>query len=353
MKKLLIAAAVAAALPVMAQADTTIYGSIRAGYSSVNNAGTDFKNVSGIDDFGSRMGFKGNEDLGNGLKALWQVENGFAVDGVATSGSGSGTFANRASFIGLSGEFGKIRLGYLDDVLAETEATDNLYGPRRDGSGSNFPLYEGYDLFGTYGDLRVKNSVRYDSPDWHGVNAMLQYGAGEKKVDGKNSGDTVGARLAYRNDIGLFGAYAFMGKRNAVPEKDSKTHRVEFGYDANNLYLAATYQWVDLYGDATALGIADTAANLKNQTWAVNVAYQLGAFKPSFLYSERKDAKVNGNTQDWGAKQWALGLDYNLGKHTLLQASYGVIKEDKGAQTVLGHADDKSSVFTLMAKHNF
>lgn len=63
MKKLVLAAAIAAALPVIAQADVTIYGSIRGGLDSMKSADTGFKSQTGVDDFGSRLGFKGNEDL--------------------------------------------------------------------------------------------------------------------------------------------------------------------------------------------------------------------------------------------------------------------------------------------------
>jgi hypothetical protein len=82
MKKLVLAAAIAAAMPVLAHADVTIYGSIRAGLDSMKSTDTSFKSSTGVDDFASRIGFKGNEDLGNGLKAIWQVETGMNVDGV-------------------------------------------------------------------------------------------------------------------------------------------------------------------------------------------------------------------------------------------------------------------------------
>lgn len=351
MKKLILAASIAAALPVFAHADVTIYGSIRAGVSSLKSADTGFKNVAGVDDFNSRIGFKGDEDLGNGLKAIWQVENGLRMDGVASGGSGTGTFANRMSFIGLSGDFGKVRLGYLNDVLTETEATDNLYGPIRDNIGIPFPLYEGSELFGAYGDGRVKNSIRYDSPSWNGFDAILQYGTAEKA---DHSGNTLGARLAYHNDpTGLFGAYAYMSKAKQAGDKDGRTHRVEFGYDANNLYLAGTYQWINVYGDATALGVANSAAHLKNQSWAINAAYTIGAFKPNFVYSKRKNPTVDSSVQDWGAKQWAVGLDYTVSKRTMLEGGYGQITNNKGAQTALGQTETKSSLLFLMLKHNF
>jgi predicted porin len=307
--------------------------------------------VTGVDDFNSRIGFKGDEDLGNGLKAIWQVESGFRTDGVATSGSGTGALGTRDTFVGLSGGWGTLRLGQFDDVLTQTEATDNLYGPERDRVGIPFPLYEGSDLIGAYGDGFVKNSITYDTPNLNGFTATLQYGAGEKA---DHSGNETGLRLAYRNDpTGLFGAYTFMGVSKQTADNDGKTQRIEFGYDANNLYVAGTYQWINVYGDGTSLGVNDTAAHLQNQTWAFNIAYTMGNWKPNFVYSKRKNPTVDGNAMDWGAQQCALGLDYTISKHTMFEAGYGQIKENKGAQTAQGHADDTMNTTYLMMKHNF
>ncbi|RMD01164.1 porin [Aquitalea palustris] len=361
MKKLVLVAAIAAAMPVLAQADVTIYGSVRAGIDSLKYNG---QTTTGVDDYNSRIGFKGSEDLGNGLKAVWQVENGFAVDGVASkSGSGTGTLANRTSFVGLEGSFGKVTLGNQLDIFSETEATDNLYGPRRDSMGIPFPLYEGTDVFGTYGDGFTKNGIRYDSPDLNGFTAIVEYGAGEghSTTTGKQTGNNFGARLAYTNS-GFFGAYANMTQLNVLgSDKNSSVHRVEFGYDANNLYLAATVQKATLYGDAStavtnyaSFGIADTGLNkLTSHSWAINAAYTIGAFKPSFVYSKRSGVKVDGQSQDWGASQWAAAVDYSLSKRTMVQAGYGQVKENDGAASALGMSDAKTTLTWLMLKHNF
>lgn len=63
--------------------------------------------------------------------------------------------------------------------------------------------------------------------------------------------------------------------------------------------------------------------------------------------------KVDGQSQDWGATQWAAAVDYSLSKRTMLQAGYGQVKEDKGAQAALGWAEDKASITWVMLKHNF
>ncbi|UTH73004.1 porin [Chromobacterium sp. IIBBL 290-4] len=356
MKKTILFAALAAAVPALAQADVTLYGSLRAGVSMTKNSANNYSNTFGVDDFGSRIGFKGSEDLGNGLKAIWQVENGFAMDGVIGSSTASGTLANRQTFVGVEGAFGKLRVGYLDDVLADTEATDNLYGPRRDGMSTNFPLYEQGDLF-SYGDARFKNSIRYDSPDLAGFNATLQYGAGENQAAGKmKQGEQYGVRLAYQNS-GFFGAIANATQLNTKAGSNSSTNRLEGGYNANNLYLAASYQWLTTYGDASGLALTPVPATggnkVENTTWAINAAYSFGNFKPSVVYSQRGNAKIDGVRYDLGAKQWAAALDYTVSKRTLVQVGYGQLKENKDAQAIAKHSQDTSSLAWAMMKHNF
>ncbi|KJH68683.1 porin [Chromobacterium violaceum] len=370
MKKIVLAAAVAAAIPAFAQADVNLYGSLRAGVSVTKNSANNYSSTFGVDDFGSRIGFRGNEDLGNGLKTIWQVETGFSTDGTTGFAStDAGTLANRQTFVGLEGGFGKIRMGYITDVLGDTESTDNLYGPFRDSMGAGFPLYEATDVLGAYGDSRFKNSVRYDSPDFHGFNASLQYGAGENRAAGQmKQGDKYGLRLAYQNS-GFFGAWAYAGAMNTKGGSNSSTNRLEGGYTSDSLYLAASYQWVTLYGDAHATNkdgslklpgvaslnpIISTGINkLENTGWALNAAYTIGNFKPSILFSKRNDAKVDGVRYSLGATQWAIGLDYTLSKRTLLEAGYGQVKENLDAQTINKHAKDTSSTIWAMMKHNF
>jgi predicted porin len=131
MKIRTVAACLLCAFPVMAAAEVSLYGSLRVGVDSMKSTDTRFHRTTGIDDFSSRIGFKGEETLDGQLQAIWQVETGLAMDGVATGGSGSGTLANRMSFVGLQGSWGKLRAGFIDDVLTNTEATDIFSSPPR------------------------------------------------------------------------------------------------------------------------------------------------------------------------------------------------------------------------------
>ena len=110
MKKTLIAlAAVAATGAAMAQSSVTIYGVVDVGFTSVNNSGvgsTDNTGLTSSNMTTNRLGFRGTEDLGGGLKANFQVETSLAADAPAASSIG-----DRGAWVGLSGGFGEIRLG--------------------------------------------------------------------------------------------------------------------------------------------------------------------------------------------------------------------------------------------------
>ena len=115
MKKSLIALTLAA-LPVAAMADVTLYGQIKAGVdiSKVKEGKTSSKTATEIADYGSRIGFKGHEHLGSNLNAIWQVEQKTSIAG------GDSGFANRESFLGLEGGFGKVRAGNLNTALNDS-----------------------------------------------------------------------------------------------------------------------------------------------------------------------------------------------------------------------------------------
>ena len=156
MKKSLIALTLAA-LPVAAMADVTLYGTIKAGVE-VSRTKTTKGNVSAKDrtateiaDFGSKIGFKGHEHLGNNLNAIWQVEQKASVAG---TDKGWGT---RESFIGLEGGFGKIRAGKLNTALKDSGDNVNAW----ESSSANEDVLQ-VSKIGRVESREI--SVRYDTP---------------------------------------------------------------------------------------------------------------------------------------------------------------------------------------------
>jgi len=347
MKKRILALAVMA-LPMAAMADVTIYGRINVGLENDNVKTLDGKKIvtNRVEDYLSWIGFKGDEDLGNGLKAIWQVENYILMDG--TQGiPGTQTFATRDTFVGLQGNFGKVRLGKLPNEQRDMFNFD---------VGSNSNGANAMDIFmRTAG--RPNNSIRYDSPDLAGFSGEVQYGFGENKTGaagnaGKAS-DMWGAGLNYRNS-GFFAQYGYERRTNSFGSGfDSYASTLNAGYNANNLLVTLAYQqtrgwgWGDRYYYNETIGAADSANtffgqpnDLKTQEAGINVAYTIGQFTPRVTYAKgwnvKDGTKGDATVDNSGYWQYIVGLDYALSKRTTVSLEYGQLQVNKGYNTANG-----------------
>ncbi|AXT48136.1 MULTISPECIES: porin [Chromobacterium] len=376
MNKTHIALAIAALMPAAAaMADVTIYGEIRGGYeynktyraSTALDSNGKPQGNSQINDWTSRIGFKGNEDLGNGLKAIWQVENRVNIDGSESSG-----FNTRDSFIGLAGDsWGKFRLGrlsnYANDMMEQVDP--GYYSSQSVGGLAYF----------TRLDDRVNNAVRYDSPNWAGFSFAFLYGTDEARgasTDGSRTNrQTWNLGLSYENS-GFFGKYNYQhwGDANKALVSGGRSsnkdwHRFEGGYMANNIYAALGYQQIRGYIDGTAGAYADSkgvlynkaafnaltagSSNLdvskevKTRELALTLGYTFGSLTPYFSYVKGYDISVGGSdVNNSGYDQYVLALDYALSKRTEVYTSYGHVKWK-------GNNVEKENSFGLGLVHRF
>lgn len=188
------------ALPVHAQSQPgshlQVYGRLNLGLVHYGGYGPGHVSGTRMNSLSSRFGIKGSEDLGSGLQAVYMVETGFSAD------TGDGMIGSREASIGLAGNFGKLRLGYmlspLDDLHSiagpgwVTNVTnDNLNGFWANGysnlfTGGSAGSTACKQVAGPDGntnsfafDNRIGNSVRYDSPQWNGWQFATQYALGE------------------------------------------------------------------------------------------------------------------------------------------------------------------------------
>ncbi|KLT72445.1 membrane protein [Neisseria arctica] len=357
MKKTLIALTLAA-LPVAASADVILYGQIKAGVEvaqtkvTVDGVSEKSDTTTQIADFGSRIGFKGHEHLGSGLNAIWQVENNVSV-------AGGGTWAGRDSFIGLEGNFGKVRAGKLSTQLNDMGTVDPW-------EYNNNAL--GLGMFTRTGK-RV-TSVRYDSPVFAGFSGNVQYTPRDNGTEVRGLGVTTGrddeasdtsgyyAGLNYEN-AGFFAQYGVGYKKSAYiagsgESKSGQAHRVEAGYDANNLFVGLGYQYTNgwdsydsylaaLASDSEYDAAADNSVGIKAHEVAATAAYRFGNVTPRVSYAhgfkvkgaELTDAERKAAKYD----QIVLGADYDFSKRTTAMVSAGWLKAGSGdnkTQTTAG-----------------
>ena len=353
MKKSLIALTLAA-LPVAAMADVTLYGQIKAGVEvskvklgeqTAAKLGHDksSKTATEIADFGSRIGFKGHEHLGNNLNAIWQVEQNTSIAG------GDKEWASRESFIGLEGGFGKIRAGKLNSTVKDS--SDNVDQWESSNGALNMSVF-------TRVDERAV-SVRYDSPVFSGFSASVQYtprdnaNPSDKYTHNDATRDTYYAGLNYENS-GFFGQYAGGFRKSAVSEKDGHVHRLVGGYDANNLFVSVAGQyaknWETLgdYAEAQSNGVVTSAmratgTNASNVVFgtaagldsrpaetievAATAAYRAGNVTPRVSYAHGFKAKVDGEKlKGTQYDQVIVGADYDFSKRTTALVSAGWLR---------------------------
>ncbi len=190
------------AAPALAQNSVTLYGLIDEGVDYTNNVrgSHNYELQSGFVQ-GSRWGLKGAEELGGGLKAVFQLENGFNVNnGRLAQG---GLLFGRQAYVGLaSNRYGTLTVGRqydsVVDFLAQTTAN---------GSWAGYMFSHPFDNDNTDNTFRVNNTVKYLSPDWAGLQFGGTYSFSNSTSFANNRQYSVGGQYA---NGGLLVAAAFL-----------------------------------------------------------------------------------------------------------------------------------------------
>ena len=337
--KRLVAALVAAApLFAAAQTNVTLYGVVDAAVESADTGGPEGRHtfVNSGDQSASRFGFRGTEDLGNGLKAIFNLEAGIAAD---TGAQDSAGLFQRRAVVGLEGTFGTITLGReYSPIAAVAAATDEFgqgfYGSNLSGFGSGKVT------------RRLANSVNYKSASWSGFNLLATYSAGEKTTG--PSGDLKGIGAEFKQGGLYLGAAYHTLKR--VSAGDDK----EYGFGA--AYTFAEYGGLEL--KTNFLGADPDGANNKFKQYNLGLGYPFGASK--VYVNVQKNKLQSGPT----GNAVALAYSYSLSKRTNVYASYANMNNTGVAVFGLNSASNNvtpaatalgadPSVFTVGIRHSF
>jgi predicted porin len=335
-----------------AQSNVSISGMVDMGLvrESGGSAGPVTKVTSGVEN-GSRITFKGSEDLGDGTSAIFHLESGFQSD-TGALGQG-GLLFGRQAYVGLASKtWGTLTLGrqYTPNYLIMAGVAD----PFAAGLAGVFSA-----VFANSG-ARVNNSVKYVSPRVNGFFAEALYGAGEVAGD-DNAGSAAGAAIGYS-----------AGKLNArlgYAWRDNDTATLKNRGSARNLLAALNYDFTLIkvffaYGINHGLNSSQLpAANAYGYAVAPQLSVDsrdvlLGATVPIgggriIATAVHKDDRSLPN-QD--ATLLALGYSYNLSKRTDLYVAYGRIDNHNGAGYTVNSAIDIGSgnrAFNLGIRHLF
>lgn len=307
MKKSLIAlAALAATGAAMAQSSVTLYGVLDTGLTYSKGA----ESVYGLTHVGgnvnSRLGFRGVEDLGNGLKATFNLEAGIGVDDGTDYFTGAGMAFRRTSTIGLQGDFGAVRLGRMLTSSYLAIGGFDAFGDT--GIGGSLAWTAGYQA-------RAQNAISYSSPDLNGLKIGVEYGFGEQ-VEARD-GRYIGVGATYSN--GPLSLGLGVDRANNVGANDLTTVHAGAAYDFGAAKVTGFFKQTKY--DPTAGG-AD---------WKLNSAH-LGVIAPVGDAGEVKAGYNYHKVSDGGPKahQLSLGYVHNLSKRTALYGTYGFLKNKDG-----------------------
>ncbi|MCG2579071.1 porin [Dechloromonas sp. XY25] len=353
MQKKVIALAIAAMTSgaALAQSNVTIYGTVDMGYLHRGGANGAVPTTKGQNDIQgnsaqSSIGFKGVEDLGNGLKAVFDLQYRINADtntGLAQAGH---------QYVGLTGGFGTAVAGYLDGLRY---GIYGKYTPAGNYSVGNFAsMTTQYD--------RAANAVAYISPSFAGFTLILAHATNTQVNEGGfralrspsgggNDGDDrlYSINLVYAN--GPLSVDLDYETTKAVGISDSRLYVATAGasYDFGVVKVSGLYDVIK--GDPNSLigGRAPAGLNLggtagtpsqeyDRRNWQLGVTVPFGATKVLASYGKVQDKILS----DADASKWSVGARYALSKRTELYADYAHIHNERNAAYLINPMGNNS-----------
>jgi predicted porin len=323
--------------PALALADTgnvTFYGVFHADVESVKNdkalLTTNATSLNRVISNASRFGFKGSENLGDGLSAIFQLEAEFDL----TNSNGTPFAKTRNSNVGLQGSFGTVFYGNWDTPYKEAHTKVELFGNTHIASAINVTGRTAYNTNSTTAasstasfNTRQKNVIQYWTPDYSGFQARLAYAPDNAKKGTVAAGGDKSVwsmSAAYENEL-FYGAYGHEAHRDALSTATSLTDsasRLVGAYKFRSGLIGLTLERLSV---ATAAASTTTASR---NGWELSGKYKFGTSNIGAFYARAGDLGGVANT---GASQYSLRYGYNFTKRTELYGFYTQLSNDAAA----------------------
>lgn len=335
MQKKIIALAIAAAASsaAFAQTNVTLYGIADVGFTSTKTQGPDGHTVNGIDSGNlstSRIGFKGSEDLGNGLKAIFALEYKVTMDNNAGFG---GTSSARQQYVGLSdAKLGTVVAGYL-----QTAGYDFTVGALPLSGSVPFSTMHNVGL--TSGQVnaagRAQNAVAYISPNIAGLTLAYNYSANYAATEttttnGNSSANLLGA--SYANGPITAGAVYNRVNLANTPNQELIEWGVRGGYDFKVVKVQAAYQTLK----------NESVSGERDNKWGIGATVPVSA--KGNVIAEFAKSKIK-SVADSDVKAYSLAYTHDLSKRTTGYAGY-TYRNPEGAE-------NNVQVIGLGVRHSF
>ena len=359
MKKSLLALAVLTAVSgaASAQSSVTLYGKVDLGmvYDS-GTAGHSVRLASGVTG-GSRIGFKGVEDLGGGTKFSFQLETGFCADSAAaqstnvtssgvvigTTGApnfctGSNNFMGRQAHGDLTGSFGALSAGRQYSLGFNNLATIDPFGAGFAGQTNNVSAATGIYLMDPSG-IRLNNSVTYSTPNLAGFTGSFETAFGEQPGNWQGGRET-GAGLNFASGPAYAGVTYYNQSNTAGNAPSKKVLTFGGSYDLGIVKLHGMGQKVS----------GTAALDILSFMGGVTVPVAGGNLLASYIHHNDRTS-LNRD-----ANQLGVGYQYPLSKRTSLYTSYARITNFNGGKILVGNATETGTAdkaFNAGIVHNF
>jgi predicted porin len=351
----------------LAQSSVQIYGTLNADIESVKatgSSGSNFASRTRVTSNSSNVGFRGTEDLGQGLRAFFQIESAVNFD----NGTQSGFWASRNSGIGLQGSYGQVLLGQWDSpykystlrldptgdvgIAAYTGILGSTGSITSGQGGINFAERASFDR-------RVSNVVQYWTPAWRGLTGRFAYGTSDTNVGSATTGvaESTNLRPALYAGAAIYENGPWYATVAAERHKDFQALNTLFGAAASSGKddaWKAGLQYAFLNNTFSVGGIlerlkykADDIGGLgslerKVTNWYLVGKYQAGPHSVGLSYGQKGEEKLSGagfsDLSDSKAKQIAARYGYSLSKRTQLYAIATRISNEANAFQTFGNS---------------
>lgn len=324
----------------------TIYGQVDAGVQYEKGIAAHTARLVAGGRSASRLGFRGTEDLGGGMAALFVLEQGINTDtGMPAQG---GRAFGRQSFAGLGGKRGTLAAGRIATFGSGTGSFD-LFGAV-DPFSTAWGIAGVGSTMSTAAGLRVDNALLYQTPDLGGCQAgvlhSLQALNNETSPRGANIYLTgLGAKYAAGP---LYVAASYEAANNSAAGRPDEKHlQVGASYDFKFIRLHAAYaREQGLF--STDLNISGTTNGAGAKAYMAGVSVPVGNGTVLASYQKRDGDRLGGENRDF--RVLALGHEYFLSKRTSL---YAVVADSEGRDTLATSAAYNRRTYTMGVLHKF
>lgn len=333
------------------QSTVSVYGIVDLGIAiSDNENGSTGSRLNSGGLQGSRLGFRGREDLGGGLKAEFVLEAGLNVDDGTTVGT---AFFHRVSVLRLiSQDYGSVTLGrqYTPSYIALVDAglAPNLGSvPSAHDGIPGYIQGQGMTAAGRFNNgmssHRVNNGLQYASPEMGGLSFSALYAFGE--VSGNNkAGRVLGVAAKYKS-----------GKDFLSAGYTETTSAANSSLPKNQIYaIGGRYNFPSFHVNAyyTSQKNSNNIQGMNADVISIMLSYPVNNWVTTIGYSHMNDK----TKENWDSDQYAIGLVYYLSKRISLYSTLGHMRVKNGgiAGQFFARADgSKQTQIVTGMRHTF